>query len=171
MEYPTLPSFKLDGKNALITGAGRGIGMGASIALAESGANVTLVSRTENELKNLTKHINALGFKASYKTLDVNNEKEVEQLINDSNPFDILINNAGTNKPAKLIDTNLEDFDHVSTPVAAPIAAHVAAPIAIIETHLEMIDNSDLEITSPDFKRLKRSDEEEDTDEVVPVEI
>ena len=113
MKYPKLPSFRLDGKSALITGAGRGIGMGASIALAESGANVTLVSRTEKELKELTKHINALGFKASYKTLDVNNEKEVEQLINDSNPFDILINNAGTNKPAKLIDTNLKDFDHV----------------------------------------------------------
>ena len=48
MKYPKLPSFRLDGKNALITGAGRGIGMGASIALAESGANVTLVSRTEN---------------------------------------------------------------------------------------------------------------------------
>ena len=113
MKYPKSPSFRLDGKSALITGAGRGIGMGASIALAESGANVTLVSRTEKELKELTEHIKSLGFKASYKTLDVNNEKEVQQLINDSNPFDILINNAGTNKPAKLIDTNLEDFDHV----------------------------------------------------------
>ena len=50
MYYPKLPSFRLDGKNALITGAGRGIGMGASIALAESGANVTLVSRTDSEL-------------------------------------------------------------------------------------------------------------------------
>ena len=48
MNYPKLPSFRLDGKNALITGAGRGIGMGASIALAESGANVTLVSRTDS---------------------------------------------------------------------------------------------------------------------------
>ena len=38
MEYPKLPSFRLDGKNALVTGAGRGIGMGASIALAASGA-------------------------------------------------------------------------------------------------------------------------------------
>ena len=51
MKYPKLPSFRLDGKNALVTGAGRGIGMGAAIALAESGAKVTLVSRTEKELK------------------------------------------------------------------------------------------------------------------------
>ena len=61
MNYPKLPSFRLDGKKALVTGAGRGIGMGASIALAESGANVTLVSRTEKELKNLTEHINSQG--------------------------------------------------------------------------------------------------------------
>ena len=57
MNYPKLPSFRLDGKRALVTGAGRGIGMGASIALAESGANVTLVSRTEKELKDLNPEI------------------------------------------------------------------------------------------------------------------
>ena len=113
MNYPKLPSFRLDGKNALITGAGRGIGMGASIALAASGANVTLVSRTEKELKDLTDHINSQGFKASYEVLDVNNEDEVSNFINNAEPFDILINNAGTNRPAKLIDTKIEDFDYV----------------------------------------------------------
>ena len=113
MNYPKLPSFRLDGKNALITGAGRGIGMGASIALAESGANVTLVSRTEKELKDLTGHLNSQGFKASYEVLDVNNEDEVSKFINNAEPFDILINNAGTNRPAKLIDTKIEDFDYV----------------------------------------------------------
>ena len=66
MNYPKLPSFRLDGKRALITGAGRGIGMGASIALAESGADVTLVSRTETELKDLTIHVNNQGYKATY---------------------------------------------------------------------------------------------------------
>ena len=113
MNYPKSPSFRLDGKNALITGAGRGIGMGASIALAESGANVTLVSRTEKELKDLTDHINSQGFIASYEVLDVNNEDEVSNFINNAEPFDILINNAGTNRPAKLIDTKIEDFDYV----------------------------------------------------------
>jgi len=113
MKYPKLPSFRLDGKSALITGAGRGIGMGASIALAESGANVTLVSRTEKELKELTEHIKSLGFKANYEILDVNDENAISKLIEKSNAFDILINNAGTNKPAKLIDTNINDFDHV----------------------------------------------------------
>ena len=113
MDYPKLPSFRLDGKKALITGAGRGIGMGASIALAESGANVTLVSRTDKELKDLTDHINSQGFTASYEVLDVNKEDEVLNFINNAEPFDILINNAGTNRPAKLIDTKIEDFDYV----------------------------------------------------------
>ena len=113
MNYPKLPSFRLDGKRALITGAGRGIGMGASIALAESGADVTLVSRTETELKDLTKHVNNQGFKASYEVLDVSKEEEVSNFINNTAPFDILINNAGTNRPAKLIDTKIEDFVYV----------------------------------------------------------
>ena len=113
MNYPKLPSFRLEGKKALVTGAGRGIGMGASIALAESGANVTLVSRTEKELKDLTAHINSQGFKASYEVLDVNNKDEVSNFINNAEPYDILINNAGTNRPAKLIDTKIEDFDYV----------------------------------------------------------
>ena len=113
MNYPKLPSFRLDGKKALITGAGRGIGMGASLALAESGANVTLVSRTDKELKDLTDHINSQGFTASYEVLDVNKEDEVLNFINNAEPFDILINNAGTNRPAKLIDTKIEDFDYV----------------------------------------------------------
>ena len=104
MEYPKLPSFRLDGKKALVTGAGRGIGMGASIALAESGAKVTLVSRTEKELKEISDYINSQGYNASYTAIDVNNENEIQQLIKNSDPFDILINNAGTNKPAKLIE-------------------------------------------------------------------
>ena len=113
MEYPKLPSFRLDGKKALVTGAGRGIGMGASIALAESGAKVTLVSRTEKELKEISDYINSHGYNASYTAIDVNNENEIQQLIKNSDPFDILINNAGTNRPAKLIDTDINDFDYV----------------------------------------------------------
>ena len=72
-----------------------------------------MVSRTEKELKDLTDHINSQGFKASYEVLDVNNEDEVSNFINKAEPFDILINNAGTNRPAKLIDTKIEDFDYV----------------------------------------------------------
>ena len=113
MDYPQTPSFRLDGRNALVTGAGRGIGMGASIALAEAGANVTLVSRTENELKTLSDYLNNEGHNTSFVSLDVNNESDVKNLIENSDPFEILVNNAGTNRPAKLVDTKIEDFDYV----------------------------------------------------------
>ena len=113
MDYPQTPSFRLDGRNALVTGAGRGIGMGASIALAEAGANVTLVSRTENELKTLSDYLNNKGHNTSFVPLDVNNESDVKNLIENSDPFEILVNNAGTNRPAKLVDTKIEDFDYV----------------------------------------------------------
>ena len=113
MDYPQTPSFRLDGRNALVTGAGRGIGMGASIALAEAGANVTLVSRTENELKTLSDYLNNKGLNTSFVPLDVNNESDVKNLIESSDPFEILVNNAGTNRPAKLVDTKIEDFDYV----------------------------------------------------------
>ena len=113
MNYPQTPSFRLDGRNALVTGAGRGIGMGASIALAEAGANVTLVSRTENELKTLSDYLNNKGHNTSFVPLDVNNESDVKNLIENSEPFEILVNNAGTNRPAKLVDTKIEDFDYV----------------------------------------------------------
>ena len=105
MNYPQTPSFRLDGRNALVTGAGRGIGMGASIALAEAGANVTLVSRTENELKTLSDYLNNKGHNTSFVPLDVNNESDVKNLIENSDPFEILVNNAGTNIP--------EPFDKV----------------------------------------------------------
>ena len=113
MDYPQTPSFRLDGRNALVTGAGRGIGMGASIALAEAGANVTLVSRTENELKTLSDYLNNKGHNTSFAPSAVNNESDVKNLIENSDPFEILVNNAGTNRPAKLVDTKIEDFDYV----------------------------------------------------------
>ena len=113
MNYPTTPSFRLDNKRALITGAGRGIGLGASIALAEAGSEIVMVSRTEEELKRLDEHIKKLGFKSSYKSLDVTNEKDLQNFIHNEKPFHVLVNNAGTNIPSSLIETKINDFDYV----------------------------------------------------------
>ena len=113
MNYPKTPSFNLNGKRSLVTGAGRGIGMGASIALAQAGSEIVMVSRTEEQLIALNDHIKNLGLKSSYKPLDVTNDKELKEFINNEKPFDILVNNAGTNIPSSLIETKIDDFDYV----------------------------------------------------------
>ena len=113
MDYPKTPSFNLNGKRSLVTGAGRGIGMGASIALAQAGSEIVMVSRTEEQLIALNDHIKNLGLKSSYKPLDVTNDKELKDFINNEKPFDILVNNAGTNIPSSLIETEIDDFDYV----------------------------------------------------------
>ncbi len=113
MNYPNTPSFSLKGKRSLITGAGRGIGLGASIALAQAGSEIVMISRTEDELKKLNKHIQNLGLKSSYKALDVTNERALEHFVQNEKVFDILVNNAGTNIPSSLIETKIDDFDYV----------------------------------------------------------
>ena len=113
MDYPKTPSFNLNGKRSLVTGAGRGIGMGASIALAQAGSEIVMVSRTEEQLIALNDHIKNLGLKSSYKPLDVTNDKDLKEFINNEKPFDILVNNAGTNIPSSLIETKIDDFDYV----------------------------------------------------------
>ena len=57
MIFPKTPSFSLKNKRALVTGAGRGIGMGAAIALSSAGAEVLMVSRTTRELELSLIHI------------------------------------------------------------------------------------------------------------------
>ena len=113
MDYPKTPSFNLNGKRSLVTGAGRGIGMGASIALAQAGSEIVMVSRTEEQLIALNDHIKNLGLKSSYKPLDVTNDRDLKEFINNEKPFDILVNNAGTNIPSSLIETKIDDFDYV----------------------------------------------------------
>ena len=110
---PTTPSFRLDGKRALVTGAGRGIGAAAAVALADAGAAVMLVARTASEIEALANDIRGKGGKANAATLDVTDIEAVRGFIAREEPFDILINNAGTNRPAPFIDVKVDDFDVV----------------------------------------------------------
>jgi len=110
---PRTPSFRLDGKRALVTGAGRGIGLAAAAALAEAGADVTLAARSRDEIERAANAIRAEGGHATAWCLDVQDLEAVRTGIAAREPFDVLINNVGTNRPAPFIDVTVEDFDAV----------------------------------------------------------
>jgi NAD(P)-dependent dehydrogenase (short-subunit alcohol dehydrogenase family) len=110
---PTTPSLRLDGRNALVTGAGRGIGAAAATALAEAGAHVTLCARTAGEIEELAAALRDRGFAAQPLPLDVTDIDGFRAAIDDAAPFDIFVNNAGTNRPNLFVDVPLADFDLV----------------------------------------------------------
>jgi NAD(P)-dependent dehydrogenase (short-subunit alcohol dehydrogenase family) len=107
------PSFRLDGKRALVTGGGRGIGVAAASALAAAGAHVTLVARTESEIEQAAAAIRARGDAAEALVLDVTDVEAARQAVARAKPFQILVNNAGMNRPAYLPDVKVEDFDAI----------------------------------------------------------
>ena len=107
------PSFRLDGKRALVTGGGRGIGLASASALAAAGAHVILAARTKSEIDDAAAAIRARGEKAEALVLDVTDVDAARKAIAQSEPFTILVNNAGMNRPAYLQDVKVEDFDAI----------------------------------------------------------
>ena len=113
IELPRTPSFRLDGRRALITGGGRGIGLAAAAALAEAGAHVTLTARTSSEIEDAAESIRSDGGSADAIVLDMLDTAAMRSVVETADPFDILINNAGTNRPKTMLETTEDDFDAV----------------------------------------------------------
>ena len=111
--YDPLSAFRLDGKRALVTGAGRGIGLAIAQALAAVGAHVTLAARSKVEIEKAAAEIAALGQLADFIVLDITNLSQTRKYIEAQEPFDVLINNAGTNRPGPFMDMSVADYDTV----------------------------------------------------------
>ena len=107
------PTFRLDGKSALITGAGRGIGAAAAALFAQAGATVTLCARTESDVETRAREIRDAGFSAEALVLDVNDLAAVRHEVAARGPFDVLLNNAGANRIRPFVEITEDDYDAV----------------------------------------------------------
>ena len=114
MQLPRIPSFKLDGKRALVTGASSGIGLGAATALADAGAHVVLAARNLDKLNECVQALHNAGYAASALQLDISDINTTQQQINDQDVFDILVNSAGGARHSASLETTQADFDFVS---------------------------------------------------------
>jgi NAD(P)-dependent dehydrogenase (short-subunit alcohol dehydrogenase family) len=113
MSLPTTPSFRLDGKRALVTGAGRGIGLAAAAAFAEAGAHVTLLARSRVEIEAGAAAIRERGGAADALAVDVTDLAAFEKAVQSAAPYDVFFNNAGTNRPQPFVEVSVENFDTI----------------------------------------------------------
>lgn len=113
MTLPRTPSFRLDGRRALVTGAGGGIGLAAAAALADAGAAVTLVARTAQTVEAGAAAIRRAGGLADAEVLDVTDLPRLAAFFGERPAFQVLINNAGTNRPMPMTEVGEGDYDAV----------------------------------------------------------
>lgn len=120
-----LERFRLDGKTAIVTGAGRGIGAATARALAEAGADLVLASRTAEQLEAVAADVRAFGGRALVVPTDVNENENIVALANAAieqfGRIDIVVNNAGGTPPRPFLDTSPGYFErafHFNTTTA-----------------------------------------------------
>jgi 7-alpha-hydroxysteroid dehydrogenase len=133
-----LDRFRLDGRVAIVTGAGRGIGAACAQAFAEAGADVVLTSRTESQLQEVATEVESLGRRALVITADVTNADDIERIATDTiatfGRVDVLVNNAGTAAVMPFLDTTTADLDEL---YALNVRAAFALSRAVVPHMLE----------------------------------
>lgn len=94
----------LAGQLAVVTGAGRGIGRGCALALAEAGADVVAIARTRQDVEDVAEEVESLGRSARAVVCDVTNARRLEQVMRSLERLDILVNAAGANIPEPFVE-------------------------------------------------------------------
>jgi NAD(P)-dependent dehydrogenase (short-subunit alcohol dehydrogenase family) len=137
MDQFSMTSFRLDGRVALVTGAGQGLGASISIAYAEAGASVVLLGRTESYLKDTADAIRKAGGEASLIVCDVTNDEKLRKAFSGLDRLDILVNNAGTNFPEPFIEVS---DDHLDAMLDLNVRACFVAAQAAVQVMLKSAD-------------------------------
>lgn len=125
---PRTPSFRLDGRRALVTGASRGIGLGCAVALAEAGAHVLCAARGKADLDSATAAMKSAGLSAEAHVLDMDDLDAVAAFLAVAGPLDVVVNSAGIARHGAALAKTAEDYDAVmSTNVRAAYFLSVGA--------------------------------------------
>lgn len=110
---PKTPSFRLDGRRALIAGGSSGIGLGCAVALAEAGAHVVMAARGEKRLRDAVNEIQTAGYSAEPLILDITDTDAMREKLAPFGAFDVLVNSAGIARHTPALQTDPADYDAV----------------------------------------------------------
>ncbi|MEM9141082.1 MAG: SDR family oxidoreductase [Pseudomonadota bacterium] len=113
MTLPKTPSFRLDGKKALVAGASSGIGLACAVACAEAGAHTVLAARRAEMLDEAVAELRAAGYSVEAVVMDVADVAATAATVAEMGPFDVLVNSAGTARHGPAVDADAGDFDAV----------------------------------------------------------
>ena len=138
--------FSLNGKAALVTGAGKGIGARIATAFAEMGADIILVARTEADLERVASDVRDLGRNAYVYPCDLTDESQIKGLVaslqKEIEGVDILVNNAGVTRDTLLPRMSDAEWDEVlATNLRAPFLFMRAASRPMMQQRYGRIIN------------------------------
>jgi NAD(P)-dependent dehydrogenase (short-subunit alcohol dehydrogenase family) len=150
MDQFSMNSFRLDGRVALITGAGQGLGASIAVAYAKAGASVVLLGRTESYLQETADIISQDGGEAFVIVCDVTDEQRLRSAIGGLSRLDILVNNAGTNFPEPFLEVSDSHLDAMLdlNVRACFVAAQAAVQVMLKSSNLAEIGASVVNMSS-----------------------
>ena len=108
-----LKKYNLKNKVALVSGAGKGLGRACALALAEAGANLIIISRTQKDLDQVARIIKKFKSRCKTYVCDITNYNDLKNIINKQSRIDILVNNAGTNIPEHFTKVKTRNMEHL----------------------------------------------------------